>query len=212
MKHRLHFLASLRTSLHALGGGKILMAERQTLEDLDAHRADSSSQLLLETKCEPALAGGMGPRILLKAVKFDMMCNRRLVPKWVNFDAGGGAAAGATPVDAGRTPLPPALQRAPSAIAQLVFSAAIAQLVFSAAIAQLVFSAAIAQPVFSAAIARRVLTCNAVSDSASHRQRRAQQHARVRAQPRHHHRHTPRGCPGTVGCVALPALFPCLLG
>jgi hypothetical protein len=148
MKHRLHFLASLRTSLHALGGGKILMAERQTLEDLDAHRADSSSQLLLETKCEPALAGGMGPRILLKAVKFDMMCNRRLVPKWVNFDAGGGAAAGATPVDAGRTPLPPALQRAPSAIAQLVFSAAIAQLVFSAAIAQ---------PVFSAAIARRVL-------------------------------------------------------
>ena len=137
LKHRLHFLASLRTSLHALGGGKILMAERQTLEDLDAHRADSSSQLLLETKCEPAVAGGMGPRILLKAVKFDMMCNRRLVPKWVNFDAGGKAAAGATRVDAGRRPLPPALQRAPSAMAQLVFSAAIARRVFKQQLATL---------------------------------------------------------------------------
>ena len=89
MKHRLSFLSSLRTRLHALGGGKILMAERQTLEDLDIDRAENSSQLLLETKCEPALTGGVGPRILLKAVRFDMMLNRRLVPKWVNFAAPG---------------------------------------------------------------------------------------------------------------------------
>jgi hypothetical protein len=81
------FLSSLRTSLHALGGGKILMAERQTLENLDIDRAENSSQLLLETKCEPAVAAGTGARILLKAVKFDMMCNRRTVPKWVNFDS-----------------------------------------------------------------------------------------------------------------------------
>lgn len=86
MKHRLNFLRSLRQSLHALGGGKILMAERQTLEDLDIDRAESSSQLLLETKCEPAVAAGTGPRVMLKAVRFDMMCNRRLVPKWVNFE------------------------------------------------------------------------------------------------------------------------------
>jgi hypothetical protein len=57
MRHRLHFLSSLRSSLHALGGGKILMAERATLEELDVDRAESSSQLLLETKCEPAVAG-----------------------------------------------------------------------------------------------------------------------------------------------------------
>ena len=87
MRHRLVFLSSLRTSLHALGGGKILMAERQTLENLDIDRADNSSQLLLETKCEPAVAAGTGARILLKAVKFDMMCKRRMVPKWVNFDS-----------------------------------------------------------------------------------------------------------------------------
>lgn len=86
MKHRLNFLRSLRQSLLALGGGKILMAERQTLEDLDLDRAESSSQLLLETKCEPAVAAGTGPRIMLKAVRFDMMCSRRLVPKWVNFE------------------------------------------------------------------------------------------------------------------------------
>jgi hypothetical protein len=96
MKHRLNFLRSLRQSLHALGGGKILMAERQTLDDLDLDRAESSSQLLLETKCEPAVAAGTGPRIMLKAVRFDMMCSRRLVPKWVNFEPkdAGQAAAG----------------------------------------------------------------------------------------------------------------------
>ena len=87
MKHRLIFLSSLRTSLHALGGGKILMAERQTLDDLDIDRSETSSQLLLETKCDPAVASGTGPRILLKAVKYDMMCNRRLVPKWVNHQS-----------------------------------------------------------------------------------------------------------------------------
>lgn len=76
------------------------MSERATLEELDLDRAESSSQLLLETKCEPAVAGGTGPRVLLKAVKFDMMCKRRLVPKWVNYEAGG-AASDATRVDAG---------------------------------------------------------------------------------------------------------------
>jgi hypothetical protein len=100
MKHRLHFLSSLRSSLHALGGGKILMAERATLEELDVDRAESSSQLLLETKCEPAVAAGTGPRILLKAVKFDMMCRRRMVPKWVNYEAAG-AADSVARVDAG---------------------------------------------------------------------------------------------------------------
>ena len=106
MKHRLNFLSSLRKSLHALGGGKILMAERQTLENLDLDRAESSSQLLLETKCEPAAAKELGPRILLNAVKFDMMCNRRKVPKWVNFESkevpesgAGGTAASAAAAD-----------------------------------------------------------------------------------------------------------------
>ena len=99
MKHRLIFLSSLRTSLHALGGGKILMAERQTLDDLDIDRSETSSQLLLETKCDPAVASGTGPRILLKAVKYDMMCNRRLVPKWVNHQSN--EALGPAAVDGG---------------------------------------------------------------------------------------------------------------
>jgi len=93
MKHRLSFLSLLRTRLRALGGGKILMAERLTLEDLDLDRAENSSQLLMETKCEPALTGGIGPRILLKADKFNMMRNRRLVPKWVTFAAPGASEA-----------------------------------------------------------------------------------------------------------------------
>jgi hypothetical protein len=42
----------------------------------------------------------MGPRILLKALKFDMMCKRRMVPKWVNYDAGGTAGVAAS-LDAG---------------------------------------------------------------------------------------------------------------
>jgi hypothetical protein len=42
MRHRLHFLSHLRSSLQALGGGKILMSERATLEELDLDRAEYS--------------------------------------------------------------------------------------------------------------------------------------------------------------------------
>jgi hypothetical protein len=73
---------------------RLTFLQRQTLEDLDLDRSESSSQLLLETKCEPAVAGGPGPRILLKAVKFDMLCSRRLVPKWVRFSSDDAAGAG----------------------------------------------------------------------------------------------------------------------